>query len=64
MASDNVDREFEYHTIRNGQSVSSQSYGHGVREDHYVSKSLGLHEPFNYFQAYYLRERNKGEATV
>ncbi|XP_020608614.1 protein DD3-3-like isoform X3 [Orbicella faveolata] len=64
MASDNVDREFEFHTIRNGQSTASQSFGDGGREDQYVSKSYGIHEPYNYYQAYYRRERNKGLFTA
>ena len=64
MATDDVNREFEFHTIRNGQSTSTQSFGDGQREDQYISKSYGLHEPYNYYQAYYRRERNKGEELV
>lgn len=59
-----VETDFEYHTIRNGQSTGIQSHKDTDREDQHVSKSYGLHEPYNYFRAYCLRQRNKGEAAV
>ena len=56
--------DYEYHTIRNGQSASTQSSGYGNPESNYISKELGLHEPYHYYEAYYRRERNKGEISL
>ena len=53
--------DYEYYTIRNGQSSGTQSAGYGQPESSYISKDLGLHEPYHYYEAYYRRERNKGE---
>ena len=55
-----VNREFEYHTIRNGQTLTTQGFANGVRQNAYITKDRGLHEPAAYYQAYYRRERNKG----
>ena len=55
-----VDKEFEYHTIRNGQTLTTQGFANGVKESAYIKRDRGLHEPANYYQAYYRRERNKG----
>lgn len=60
MSSSNVFTEFDYHTIRNGQRLNTQSFRNGVRENAYIRKDFGLHEPVNYYQSYYRRERNKG----
>ena len=64
MATTDVNKEFEYHTIRNGQTLTTQGFTNGAREKDYISKDRGLHEPANYYQAYYRRERNKGESTI
>ena len=61
MATNDVNREFEYHTIRNGQNIAQQAFSNGARENAYIRKDRGLHEPANYYQAYFRRERNKGE---
>ena len=61
MASDDVNTEFEYHTIRNGQERNTQSFRNRKSENSLIRKDLGLHEPLNYYQAYFRRERNKGE---
>ena len=61
MASGDVNKAFELHTIRNGQTLASQAFSNGARENAYVRKDLGLHEPARYYQTYFRRERNKGE---
>ena len=61
MASNDVNKEFEYHTIRNGQKLDTQRFVNGQRENSHIRKDVGLHEPFNYYQAYFRRERNKGK---
>ena len=63
MASNDVNREFEYHTIRNGQTLNTQDFRNGNRQNSYIRRDRGLHEPANYYQAYFRRERNKGEST-
>ncbi|KAL9983511.1 hypothetical protein ACROYT_G005695 [Oculina patagonica] len=64
MATNVVDREFEYHTIRNGQTLNTQGFGNGGKENTYIRRDRGLHEPANYYQAYFRRERNKGLFTA
>ena len=64
MATNNVNNEFEYHTIRNGQTINTQDFRNGQRENSYIRRDRGLHEPANYYQAYFRRERNKGEDTI
>ena len=61
MASNDTNTEFEYHTIRNGETLNTQGFRNGARENSYIRKDRGLHEPANYYQAYFRRERNKGE---
>lgn len=61
IATNDVNREFKYHTIRNGQNLATQSFSNNNRENAYIRKDRGLHEPANYYQAYFRRERNKGE---
>ena len=61
MATNDVNKEFEYHTIRNGQTLTTQSFLKNARENAYIRRDRGLHEPANYYQAYYRRERNKGK---
>ena len=63
MATDDVNKEFEYHTIRNGQTLDTQDFNKGDKENSYIKKDRGLHEPANYYQAYIRRERNKGALT-
>ncbi|XP_068712158.1 protein DD3-3-like [Montipora foliosa] len=64
MPTADVNREFKYHTIRNGQTLTSQGFsGSTARENVYVRKDRGLHEPGRYYQAYTRRERNKGLFT-
>ena len=63
MATDDVNREFEYHTIRNGQTLNTQGFANGGRENTYIKRDRGLHEPANYYQAYIRRERNKGRVS-
>ena len=64
MATSDVNKEFEYHTIRNGQTLTTQGFANGARENTYIRKDRGLHEPAHYYQAYFRRERNKGEGTM
>jgi len=64
MATNNVNNEFEYHTLRNGQTLNTQDFRNGQRENVYIRRDRGLHEPANYYQAYFRRERNKGEGTI
>ena len=64
MATNDVNKEFEYHTIRNGQSISSQAFTNGARENAYIRRDRGIHEPANYYQAYFRRERNKGKGAM
>ena len=63
MATSDVNREFKYHTIRNGQTLNTQDFRNGNRQSSYIRRDRGLHEPANYYQAYFRRERNKGEDT-
>ena len=56
-----VHRDFEAHTIRNGQNLATQSFANLARENAYIRRDRGLHEPANYYQAYFRRERNKGK---
>ena len=56
----NINTQFEYHTIRNGGTSSTQRFTANQRESSYVKLTLGLHEPYNYYQSYLRRERNKG----
>ena len=64
MASNDTNTEFEFHTIRNGQMRNTQRFINRARENSYIRKDLGLHEPANCYQAYFRRERNKGEKEV
>ena len=56
----NINTQFEYHTIRNGGTSSTQTFRANQRESSDVKLTLGLHEPYNYYQSYLRRERNKG----
>ena len=56
----NINTQFEYHTIRNGGISSTQTFRANQRESSDVKLTLGLHEPYNYYQSYLRRERNKG----
>ena len=62
MATADVNKEFEYHTIRNGQAINTQGFANGARENAYIRRDFGLHEPANYYQSYFRRERNKGKS--
>ena len=64
MVSSDVNKAFEFHTIRNGQALTTQRFTNGGRENQYIRRDYGLHEPVNYYQAYYRRERQKGEAYL
>ena len=64
MASNDTNTEFEFHTIRNGQMRNTQRFINRARENSYIQKDRGLHEPANYYQAYFRRGRNKGEKEV
>ena len=64
MPTGNVDTDYEYHTIRNGQTSASNTFADQSQESSQISKQNGLHEPYNYYQAYYRRYRNKGKITV
>lgn len=59
MATADVNREFKHHTIRNGQLINQQTFKVGARENSYIRRDFGLHEPVNYYEAYYRRERHK-----
>ncbi|CAH3132495.1 unnamed protein product [Porites lobata] len=60
----NINTQFEYHTIRNGGTSSTQTFRANQRESSDVKLTLGLHEPYNYYQSYLRRERNKGLFTA
>ena len=64
MPTGNVDTDYKYHTIRNGQTSASNTFADQSQESSQISKQNGLHEPYNYYQAYYRRYRNKGKITV
>ena len=56
----NINSQFKFHTIRNGGATTTQAFRANQKEDADVKKTLGLHEPYNYYQSYLRRERNKG----
>ena len=56
----NINSQFKYHTIRNGGATTTQTFRANQRENSDVKLTLGLHEPYNYYQSYLRRERNKG----
>ena len=64
MPTGDVDADYEYHTIRNGQTATSNTFADQSPESHQISKHNGLHELYNYYQAYYRRYRNKGKISV
>ena len=65
MTSADVNIAFNYHTIRNGQTLIQQAFvPNGAREYAYIRKDRGLHEPPSYYQAYFRRERNRGKYTL
>lgn len=64
MTTPNVNLEFEHHTIRSGQALSTQTFANGARKNAYVRKDRGPYEPANYYQSYFRRERNKGEIDL
>ena len=39
MATDDVNNEFEYNTIRNGQTLNTQGFTSGARENAYIKKT-------------------------
>ena len=48
MPTGDVDADYEYHTIRNGQTATSNLFANHSPESHQISKHNGLHEPYNY----------------
>ena len=56
----NIDTQFEHHTIRNGETSDEQTFTEDSQENSDVKLTFGLHEPYNYYQSYRRRERNKG----
>ena len=64
MPTGDVDADYEYHTIRNGQTATSNTFADHSPESHQISKHNGLHELHNYYQVYYRRYRNKGKVSV
>ncbi|KAJ7333539.1 hypothetical protein OS493_017076 [Desmophyllum pertusum] len=60
----NVHIEYEFDTIRNGQTLTTQGFTNGGRENAFIRKDRGLHEPSNYYQSYIRRDRNKGLFTA
>ena len=54
-----INSQFDYHTIRNGKTSGTQAFNKN-KENSDVKLTLGLHEPYNYYQSYLRRERNKG----
>ena len=61
MSTADVNKEFDFHTIRNGQRINTQNFNDGKREAEYIRKDMGLHEPASYYNAYVRRDRNKGK---
>ena len=61
MTSSDVKKEFQYHTIRNGQTITTQHFTNGGVESSYIRMDRGLHEPANNYQAYIRRKRSKGK---
>ena len=53
--------EFDWHTFRNGQYLTPQTFSETSSEDSFIKQDRGLHEPLNYYRSMYRRERNKGE---
>ena len=58
----NVHIEYEFDTIRNGQTLTTQGFTNGGRENTFIKRDRGLHEPSNYYQSYIRRDRNKGKS--
>ena len=55
-----VNSQFKFDTIRNGQTSGIQAFASSHQEATKVSKTRGIHEPYNFYQSYNRRERNKG----
>ena len=56
-----INKDFQLHTIRNGGNRNTQDFRKDDREDRRIRKDRGLHEPNHYYNTYVRRERNKGE---
>ena len=60
MPTGDASKDFEYHTIRNGETTAANTFTENSPEATQVKKKNGLHEPYNYYVSYYRRDRNKG----
>ncbi|KAJ7333537.1 hypothetical protein OS493_017074 [Desmophyllum pertusum] len=60
----NVFTVFAINTIRNGQTLPTQAFTNGGRENTFIRNDRVLHEPSNYYQSYIRRDRNKGLFTA
>ena len=58
----NVFTVFAINTIRNGQTLPTQAFTNGGRENTFIRNDRALHEPSNYYQSYIRRDRNKGKS--
>ena len=56
-----INKDFELYTIRNGEIRIPQIFRRDVREASQILKNRGMHEPKEYYNTYARRERNKGE---
>ena len=61
MEVNDINKDFELHTIRNGGNRVAQRFKKDQREDRQIRKDRGLHEPMQYYNIYVRRERNKGK---
>ena len=56
----NVNSQFKFDTVRNGDKTTEQPFSSSKAERSLVKKDHGIHEPYNFYQSYNRRERNKG----
>ena len=55
-----INSQFKFDTVRNGQTSQVPPFTPSHQESSKAAKTYGIHEPYNFYQSYNRRERNKG----